>query len=232
MVDGIPIALGYFAVSFAMGITGGKIGIKWYQSSLMSLMNVTSAGQAAALGIMAEHGSYLELVISTLVINLRYLLMSAALTVKLAPTEKTWRRMLMGFGVTDEIFGISIARAYPLNPMYNVGAMAVAIPGWVSGTALGGIMGEILPAVLVNALSIALYGMFLAIILPPARENKVIASLVIIAMALSFAFTKISFLSGISSGMKVIILTIGLSAVAAWLFPVPDEEQKNEEVKA
>ncbi len=228
MIDGIPIALGYFAVSFAMGIRGGNVGLKWYQTALMSLTNVTSAGQAAAIEIMAERGSYFELMLSTLVINLRYLLMSAALTVRLSPKEKTWKRMLMAHGVTDEIFGIAVGRDYPLNPFYNVGAMMVAIPGWVLGTSFGGLMGEVLPQILINALSIALYGMFLAIILPPARKNKVIAILVITAMALSYLFTVIPFLSGISTGIKVIILTIALSSLAAYFFPVDDEVNKEE----
>ena len=226
MIDGIPIALGYFAVSFTLGIKGGNIGLKWFQSALMSLTNLTSAGQAAALDIISEHGSFFEIALSTLIINLRYLLMSAALTIKLSPQERTSRRMIMGYGVTDEIFGISVARDYPLNPMYNIGAILVACPGWTLGTALGGIMGEILPAFIVDALSIALYAMFLAIIIPKAREDKVIAVLVILAMALSFIFSIVPFLSGISSGIKVIILTVALSAGAAFFFPVPEEEAK------
>ncbi|MGN1164788.1 MAG: AzlC family ABC transporter permease, partial [Candidatus Ornithospirochaeta sp.] len=203
ILDGIPIALGYFAVSFTLGIRGMDVGLKWYQSALMSATNYTSAGQAAALTILEEGGSFVELVISTLVINLRYLLMSAALTVKLSPTESTANRMLMGIGVTDEIFGIAVARKTPLSPFYNLGAMSVACPGWVLGTALGGIVGEILPPVVASSLSIALYAMFLAIIIPPARENKVVAVLVVTSMALSFIFTQIPFLSGISTGMKV-----------------------------
>ena len=226
LVDGIPIALGYFAVSFTLGIRGMDVGLKWYQSALMSAVNYTSAGQAAALTILEEGGSYLELVISTLVINLRYLLMSAALTVKLAPKESTANRMLMGIGVTDEIFGIAVVRKSPLSPFYNIGAMSVACPGWVIGTALGGVAGEILPSVVASSLSIALYAMFLAIIIPPARENRVVAVLVVASMAMSFIFTKISFLSGISTGMKVIILTVAISAVAAYFFPLPDEDEQ------
>lgn len=224
MIDGIPIALGYFAVSFTLGIRGGDVGLKWFQSALMSAVNYTSAGQAAALSIIEENGSYIELIISTLVINLRYLLMSAALTVKLSPQEGTGKRMLMGIGVTDEIFGIAVARKNPLNPMYNVGAMSVACPGWVLGTALGGVVGEILPSVVSSSLSIALYAMFLAIIIPPARSDRTVAVLVFLSMVLSFLFTKIPFLSSVSTGMKVIILTVALSAVAAWLFPIADED--------
>lgn len=231
MIDGISVALGYFAVSFTLGISASKIGIKWYQSALMSALNYTSAGQAAALDIMAEGGSFWVLALSTLIINLRYLLMSAALAVKLSPQTGTGKRALMAMGVTDEIFGLASTREYPLNPMYNLGAMTLACPGWVIGTALGGVMGEILPLVLTSALSLALYAMFIAIIIPPARENKVIASVVIASMALSFLFTKVSFLSFISSGMKVIIITIAAASCAALLFPVEETtiEEKYDE---
>lgn len=227
LIDGISVALGYFAVSFTLGISASKIGIKWYQSALMSALNYTSAGQAAALNIMAEGGSIYVLSFSTLVINLRYLLMSAALAVKLSPKTSRRKRMLMAIGVTDEIFGLASTRNYPLNPMYNVGAMTLACPGWVIGTSLGGIMGEILPPVLTSALSLALYAMFIAIIIPPAVENKVIALTVISSMLLSFLFTKLKSLSFISSGMKVIIITLLCASIAAFFFPI--EELKLEE---
>ena len=222
LIDGLSIAIGYFAVSFTLGINASNAGMKWYQSALMSALNYTSAGQAAAIDIMAEGGSVWVLIASTVVINLRYLLMSAALAVRLSPSTGIGKRMLMAMGVTDEIFGIASSRKYPLNPMYNVGAMSVACPGWVLGTALGGVMGEILPSVLTSALSLALYAMFLAIIIPPAKENPVIAVAVIISMLLSLAFEKIDALSGISSGMKVIIITIAVASLCAAFFPVKE----------
>lgn len=222
LVDGISVALGYFAVSFTLGISASNIGMKWYQSALMSALNYTSAGQAAALDIMKDGGSPLVLAASTVVINLRYLLMSAALAVRLSPGTGTGKRMLMAAGVTDEIFGLASAQKYPLNPMYNVGAMSVACPGWVLGTALGGIMGEILPSVITSALSLALYAMFIAIIIPPAKENKAILSAVLISMALSFAFDKIALLEKVSSGMRVIIITILVSSIFAVLFPIKE----------
>ncbi len=231
LVDGISVALGYFAVSFTLGISASNVGIKWYQSALMSALNYTSAGQAAAIDIMSEHGSVWVLIASTLVINLRYLLMSAALAVRLSPSTGTGKRMLMAAGVTDEIFGLASSQKYPLNPLYNVGAMTLACPGWVLGTALGGVMGEILPSVITSALSLALYAMFLAIIIPPAKENRVIAACVIVSMLLSFLFGRIPFLMGISSGMKVIIITVVVAGAAAILFPVKEntvEENHNE----
>lgn len=224
LVDGIPIALGYFAVAFTLGIEGKNAGLEWFQTTLMSAINYTSAGEAAAISIMKTGGSYVELVVSTLIINLRYLLMSAALTSRLSPKTTNGERLLMGMGITDEIFGISIAQRYPLSAFYIFGAMLIACPGWALGTAFGGIMGQILPSVVSSSLSIALYAMFIAIIIPPAKENKVVAVLVIISMVLSYLFTKISFLSHISIGMKVIILTILLSSLAAILFPVEEEK--------
>lgn len=220
VIDGISVAVGYFAVSFTLGINASNAGIKWYQSALMSALNYTSAGQAAAIDIMAEGGSVWVLVLSTVVINLRYLLMSAALAVRLSPSTGAGKRMLMAAGVTDEIFGLASSRRYPLNPMYNVGAMSVACPGWVLGTALGGLMGEILPSFITAALSLALYAMFLAIIIPPAKENPVIAGAVIASALMSLAFEKIDALSGISSGMKVIIITVVVASICAVLFPV------------
>ncbi len=220
VIDGISVAVGYFAVSFTLGINASNAGIKWYQSALMSALNYTSAGQAAAIDIMAEGGNIWVLVLSTVVINLRYLLMSAALAVRLSPSTGTGKRMLMAAGVTDEIFGLASSRKYPLNPMYNVGAMSVACPGWVLGTALGGLMGEILPSFITSALSLALYAMFLAIIIPPAKENPVIAGAVIASALMSLAFEKTDALSGISSGMKVIIITVVVASICAVLFPV------------
>ncbi len=220
LIDGLSVAVGYFAVSFTLGINASNAGIKWYQSALMSALNYTSAGQAAAIEIMAEGGSLWELALSTVVINLRYLLMSAALAVRLSPSTGGAKRMLIATGITDEIFGLASSRRYPLNPMYNIGAMSLACPGWVLGTALGGLMGEILPSVLTSALSLALYAMFLAIIIPPAKENPVIAGAVIVSALLSLSFEKLDGFSSVSSGMKVIIITIVVASLCAVFFPI------------
>ena len=137
-------------------------------------------------------------------------------------------RLGIAFGVTDEIFGISIAVPKTLNPFYNYGAMSVAIPGWATGAALGVVMGNILPQSIVSALSVGLYGMFLAIIIPPARQNKLMASIVVISMALSFCFAKLPFICNVSSGIRVIILTVLISLLAAVLFPIKEEEENEE----
>ena len=219
--DGIPIALGYLAVAFSLGIQARSAGINAFYATLMSLLNTTSAGQFAGIGIIAVGGSYIEIALSQLVINLRYTLMSCSLSQKIDPKASLITRILMASGVTDEIFGISIARNV-LNPFYTYGAMSIAVPGWALGTCLGVIMGNILPALLVNALSVALYGMFVAIVVPPAREKKSTALAVIIAMISSFACAKLPFTATLSSGTRVILLTIVISLIFAIIAPVED----------
>ena len=171
---------------------------------------------------------YLELALSQAIINLRYLLMSCALSQKLSEDTSLFHRFWTGFFITDEIFGVSSSRPGKLNPFYTYGTAAVAIPGWALGTCLGVVLGTALPARITRALSVALYGMFLAVIIPPARKNKVIAGLVIAAMLCSSLFSYLPFLSGISTGMKVIILTILLSGAAAILFPVKEDNKDAE----
>lgn len=223
--DGIPIALGYFAVAFTLGIAAKKAGLGAFQAFLASGLTNASAGGYAAFTLIGSGAAYIELAITELIVNARYLLMSCALSQKIAPETPLFHRMLMAFDVTDEIFGISVSVTGTLNPFYNYGAMSVAIPGWAFGTLFGVIMGNVLPVRLVSALSVGLYGMFLAIIIPPARKNKIIAALVIISMAASLAFSKISLLANVSDGMKIIILTVVISLLAAVLFPVKDEEE-------
>jgi len=228
--DGIPIALGYFAVSFTLGIVAKNAGLSAFQAILAAALTNASAGGYAGFTLISENASFLEMAITQFIVNARYLLMAAALSQKLDPKTSTLHRSLIAFDVTDEIFGISIGVKGALNPFYNYGAMTVSIPCWAAGTGLGVLMGNILPQSLVSALSVGLYGMFLAIIIPPARKNKVIAGLVIISMALSFAFSKLPLISGISSGMRIIILTVLISLAAAVLFPVKDEEQSTDEL--
>lgn len=220
--DGIPICLGYFAVAIALGITARTAGLTAFQAGLASFLTNASAGQYAGFTVIAENGTYLEMAIMILVANARYLLMSCALTQKLRPETGLLPRMLIGFDVTDEIFGVSIAQPGYLSPWYTYGVIVAALPGWCSGTALGVVMGNILPDSVVSALSVALYGMFLAVIIPPARKNRIIAGLVLVSMLLSLVADLLPFLSGISSGTKIIILTVVISAAAALLFPVKD----------
>lgn len=221
--DGIPIALGYFAVCFTLGIVAAKAGLSAFEALLATGLTNASAGGAAGFEIIAEGGGYIAMALSQLIVNARYFLMSASLSQKLNPKTSLLHRALVAFDVTDEIFGISISVKGDLNPFYNYGAMTVAIPGWCLGAFFGVIMGDILPPSLVSALSVGLYGMFLAIVIPPARKNKIIAILVVTSMALSFAFSKIPVICEISSGMRVIILTVVISLAAAIIFPREDE---------
>lgn len=220
--DGVPIGLGYLAVAFTLGIAAKVSGLTVAQATWMSLLNNTSAGEFAALGIIAAGAPYLEMAFTQLVINLRYLLMSCALSQKIAPETPVWQRLLMGYTVTDEVFGISVAVPGRLDPFYCMGAISVAAPGWALGTCLGILMGQALPGRVVSALSVALYGMFLAVILPPARKDHVIAGVVAVSMLLSALFAWMPMLSDISSGTRIIILTILVSGAAALLFPIQE----------
>ncbi len=224
--DGIPIALGYFAVSFALGIAAKNAGLTPLQATISSLLTNASAGEYAGFELIAAGAPLIELIIMEIIVNARYLLMSCALSQKLSPDTSIWHRLLIGFDVTDEIFAISVTVPGTLNPLYTYGAMSVSIPGWAAGTYLGVVLGNLLPVSIVNALSVGLFGMFIAIIIPPARKNKIIAFLVFIGMALSFAFAKLPYLCKISQGFRIIILTVVISLVAAILFPIKDEEEQ------
>ena len=162
--DGIPIALGYLAVAFTLGIAARNFRIGAFPATLMSLLNFTSAGEFAALGIISAGAPYLEMIFSQAVINLRYLLMSCALSQKLPADTSAFHRFLTGFFITDEIFGVSSSRPGKLNPFYTYGTASIAIPGWSLGTCLGVILGTALPDRITRALSVALYGMFLSLI--------------------------------------------------------------------
>lgn len=218
--DGIPISLGYLAVAVTLGIAAEKAGLTAFQSAFTSFCLHASAGEYIAFTLIAGNATIIEMVIMEAVANARYLLMSCALSQKIAPDTPVWKRLIMGYFITDEIFGASIAAPGKLNPFYCFGLAAIASPGWVVGTFLGAMLGNVLPAGVMSALSVALYGMFVAIFVPPARKNKVIAGVVIISFILSFLFNEISIFSGISSGVKIIILTVVISLAAAILFPV------------
>lgn len=225
ITNGIPIALGYFAVSFTLGIAARKAGLTAWQGALASVTTVASAGEYAGFTVIQANAGLLEMAIMMLVINARYMLMSCSLSQKLDPDLPFFHRLLLGWGVTDEIFGVSVCVPDRLNPFYNYGMMAISIPAWTLGTYLGIAVGDILPIRVMSALSVGLYGMFLAIIIPPARKNKVIAGLVIISMAASFAAQHLPLLMNLSGGMRTIFLTVIIAGAAAVLFPVKDEEE-------
>lgn len=223
MGDGIPIALGYFTVSVSLGIAMGNAGITAFQGGLMSVTNMTSAGQFAGTTVIAAGSGYLVMAMMELVINARYLLMSCALSQRLEGRVPTPMRLLLGLTVTDEIFGISIGRQEQyLSPYYSLGAFSVACPGWTLGTVCGAVMGNVLPDRVVSALSVALFAMLIAVFVPPTKKDKVVAGTVVAAMVLSYLFTLLPLLSGISEGMKIILLTIVIAGGAAVLFPVKE----------
>ena len=209
--DGIPIGLGYFAVSFSLGIAARKAGLSPFQGFLASLFNNASAGEYAAFTLIAANAGYLQVAIITLIANARYLLMSCALAQRFSPDTPFFHRFLIGYDVTDELFGITIARPGWLNPYYTYGAILVAAPAWSIGA--------------VSALSVALYGMFLAIIIPPARKSRVVAGLVAVSFFLSFICSYLPGISTLSDGTRTILLTVLISCAGAILFPVKTEEE-------
>ena len=210
--DGFPIALGYFAVSFSLGIAARHAGFTPMQGFLTSLLNNASAGEYAAFTLIAAQATYL--------------LMSCALAQKFSPSTSFFHRLIIAYDVTDELFGITIARPGILNPYYTYGAILLAAPAWAGGTACGIIAGNALPLRAVSALSVALYGMFLAIIIPPARKSKIVAALVAISFALSFACNYLPGISSLSEGTRTILLTVIISGAAAILFPVKQDAKE------
>lgn len=225
---GVPIGLGYLAVAFTLGIAAKNAGLTAFQATLTSFLINASAGEFVGFTLIGAGASYLEVAIMELVANARYLLMSFSLSQKLSPKTGIGHRMLIGWYVTDEVFGVSISAPGYLNPFYTYGAISLACPGWAIGTCLGVIVGNILPDSLVSALSVGLYGMFIAIFVPPSKTSKVIAGLVLVSMALSFAFNRIPAFDAISSGVKTIILTVAISAAAALLFPIREVKKDAE----
>ena len=224
MQDGIPIALGYFAVAFSLGIAARDVGLSPAQGFLASALCNASAGEYALFTLIGAHAAYWEIALVTLITNARYFLMSCALSQRFSPDTPFFHRLLIGNYVTDEFFGIAVAREGDLKPAYYYGAVLVAAPCWAVGTALGIRLGLLLSARVVSALSVALYGMFLAIIIPPAKKELPVACCVLAGFLCSWAFGAIPALAAISAGTRTIILTVGISAVVALLFPIREEE--------
>lgn len=222
MRDGIPIALGYFAVSFSIGIIASKAGLTWWMGAISSWLTRASAGEYGVYSLAAVGATYAEIVAFSLVANMRYLLMSAALTQKFHPKTSLLKRIMVACCVTDEVFGISIAYPGHLQPAYTFGAMLISTTLWSAGTACGIIAGDILPTNIVSALSVALYGMFLAIIIPPGRRDHAVLIAVIVSFMISGLCAITPMLSDISPGIRTIVLTILISAIAAWMKPVDE----------
>jgi 4-azaleucine resistance transporter AzlC len=223
MSHGIPICLGYLSVSFGFGILAVKAGLSVFQASLISVTNLTSAGQKAGLDVMAAGGALIEMVLLQLTVNIRYSLMALSLSQKLDKSFTTPHRFLASYGITDEIFAVCSAQKEPITPAYMYGMIFIAGLGWVVGTALGAAAGELLPASVSTAMEIVLYGMFIAIVIPPAKKQHGVLFAAVIAAALSVMF-KFA-VPALSEGFAMIIAAVVSALMAALIFPIKEEEE-------
>ncbi len=221
-INGVPIALGYFSVAFGFGIVAVQSGLKAIEAVIISLTNLTSAGQAMGVTIIAAGGTLLEMATTQLVINLRYAFMAVSLSQKLDDSFTLPHRLLAAYGITDEIFAVAVVRDGKIKPAYMYGLISVSAAGWVGGTLAGSVANMLLPASLTAAMGIMLYGMFIAIIVPPAKSSGKVLTVVVIAAALSCVFKYL--LPGVTFGFAIIISAIAASVIGALVFPVENSE--------
>ena len=226
--DGLPIGIGYLSVSFAFGIFAVENGLTVFQAVIISLLNLTSAGQLAAVPIIAGGGTLFELALSQLVINSRYSLMSVSLSQKFSRKVKLPQKLLIAYGNTDEIFAVSISNKGEVGTKYMLGIILLPVIGWTSGTLSGAVVGNILPAMVTAALGVAIYGMFIAIVVPVAKKEKMSALCVLLAIAISCAFRYIPLLKAVPSGFTVIICAVVASVIFAIIAPIKTEEKEAE----
>ena len=220
----MPVCIGYFSVSFGFGAMAISQGLSVWQAILISMTNLTSAGQFAGLTVIAAGAALVEIVLTQLVINSRYALMSLALSQRLGSEVGTGKRLAAAFFNTDEVFALGMSRQGKLTVSYFVGAGTVAAVGWVAGTAMGALAGSVLPLSVRTALGVMLYGMFIAIVVPQARQEKPMLVCIVLALAFSCLFAWLPVLNAVSAGLAIVICTVAAAAVCAALFPVPDEE--------
>lgn len=222
---GIPIAIGYLSVSFTFGVKAVNGGIPAWIVVLMSLTNVTSAGQFAGATLIMAQGSYLEMAVTTFVINIRYMLMSLALSQKLSRDTRLSQRLTVGYGITDEIFAVASTEPEEITAKYMYGLILLPVVGWTAGTALGALASQVMPTALSNAMELGLYAMFIAIIIPPARKDRAIALVILIAIAIECLLHAAPVLSQISAGFQVIIAAVLAAVVGAVLKPIKETEE-------
>lgn len=230
LLHGLPIALGYLSVSFGFGISASLGGLSPLTATLISLTNLTSAGQVAGLAIILSAGPLLEMALTQLVINIRYFLMSLSLSQRLDGSFSLRHRLFVAFGITDEIFGVAASQREPLTPRYMYSLMLLPILGWTLGTLLGAVAGNILPSGIKHALGIAIYGMFVAIVVPPMRTDRGVLVGVTVAVAVSCLLSYLPIFSFITSGFSIILSAAVAATVAALLFPIPDEKEREDKV--
>ena len=222
--DGIPICLGYISVSFTFGMMVVESGLSAWVGALISMTNLTSAGQFAGLAIIVSGSGLIELAVTTLIINIRYMLMSLAISQKVNKNLSFIARCCIAFGITDEIFAVSMQQKGEITPRYFAGLLLTPYLGWALGTVCGAVAANILPSSVRSALGIAIYGMFLAIIIPPARKSKAVLSAISFAAALSCVFRYFPFLNQLSAGWSIIVCAVAASVVCAVLFPIQNED--------
>ncbi len=222
---GIPIGLAYLVVGFTIGITCRNIGVTPLQGAFLSITSLASAGEYAGLTVIAADAAYAEIALITLIASARYLLMGCALSQRLSPRMKFPWRFLIGYGITDEIFAISVVQPGWLDPFFSVGAILVSAPLWMIGTALGAFLGDVLPPLLLAAFSVALYGMFISIVVVPARKETAVLVCVLAGWISSFALSKWRLTAGFSEGTRTILLTIVLGVAVSLLFPYDSEAE-------
>ena len=226
--DGLPICIGYFSVSFAFGIFAVENGLTIFQAVIISLTNLTSAGQLAAVPIIAGGGTLIELALSQIVINSRYSLMSVSLSQKLSKRVTFPQKLLISYGNPDEIFAVSVSNNGEVGTKYMLGIILLPVIGWTGGTLCGAVAGNILPAVVTAALGVAIYGMFVAIVVPVAKKEKMTALCVLFAIAISCAFKYIPLLQIVPSGFTVIICAVTASVLFAVIAPVKTDKNAKE----
>ena len=223
MKAGMPVCIGYFSVSFGFGAMAIAQGLQVLHAVLISATNLTSAGQFAGLTVIAAGAALIEMVLTQLVINSRYALMSLALGPRFGPSVSTGKRLLCAFFNTDEVFALGMARGQQLTASYFLGAGTVAAIGWVGGTAMGALAGSVLPLSVRAALGVMLYGMFIAIVVPQAREEKPILLSVVLALVFSCLFAWVPGLKEISAGLAIVLCTVAAAAICALVCPVDEE---------
>ncbi len=228
--DGIPIMLGYLTVSFTFGVSCVAKGFVWWMPLLCSVTNFTGTGQFAGMDLIASAGSVAELIATMIVINARYALMGVSLSQKLDGKTRLWQRFVIAFGLTDENYAVAIRKPQDVTFSYFLGVMLTSFAGWVSGTLLGALAGNFLPESLLSAFGIALYGMFIAIVIPPCRTSKAIATVVLTAIAMSCLFYYVPGLNKLSSGWAIIICGIASALIGAVFFPIQPEDNKEKQI--
>lgn len=225
---GLPVGVGYFSVSFGFGAMAAAQGIQALDAALISVTNLTSAGQFAGLTLIVAAASLWEMVLTQLVINSRYALMSLALSQRMGEKIGILSRLLVAFFNTDEIFALAMARKEPLTVPFMVGLGTLPMIGWTGGTLCGALAGSVLPISIRTALGVMLYGMFIAIVVPPAKEEKPVLVTAVLALVCSCLFTWMPVLNQVSAGISIVICTVAAAAICAVLFPIPEEEEAAE----